>query len=277
MDKPKWNRNNILHWILERHSQGESVRAKDALAYNSNMYHVAVRSFGSWAGALATAGINLPPRKGARTWSPKQVLSAIRRAGVKPESLCFSNMCKHRRGLLEAAKKHFGSRRKALIAAGIDPESARLTRRWDRESVIEVILDRAVKNEPLAVTKVSPRSLGGWGIRLFGSWADALRAAGLDPDRYVGVRSTTILKDSSVKVNHSQRWSRDRIASELRRRVHEGKPINMARLKIKNRSLHSAIRRYFENWDAALVHAGLNPQEFRKCRSRHIRTAPLTR
>ena len=260
MAKPKWNHNSILHWIIERHSKGESVRAKESFASDRTMRHAAVKAFGSWTGALSAAGIRLPHQKGASTWSPKKVLSAIQRASVKPKSLCYSNMRKRRKSLLAAGEKYFGSWRKALIAAGIDPLSARLTRRWDRESVIEAILDRVVKNEPLAVTKVSPRSLGDWGTRLFGSWSDALQAAGLDPNQYVSVRSTTVLKS-----NRSQKWSRARVASELRCRVREGKPIDVARLKTENRSLHSSIRRFFVSWDAALVHAGLNPQEFRKC------------
>ena len=260
MAKPKWNRNSILHWIIERHSKGESVRAKEAFASDRTMRHAAAKAFGSWAGALSAAGIRLPHQKGASTWSPKKVLSAIRRASVKPKSLCYSNMRKRRKSLLAAGEKYFGSWRKGLIAAGIDPLSVRLTRRWDRESVIEAILDHAVKNEPLAVSKVAPRSLGDWGIRLFGSWSDALRAAGLDPNQYVGVRSTTVLKS-----NRSQKWSRAGVASELRRRARESKPLDMVQLKTNNRSFHSAISRYFENLDAALMYAGLNPQEFRKC------------
>jgi len=234
-----------------------------------------MRSFGSWTGALAAAGINMPARQGARTWSPKKVIRGIQRASVKPESLCYKNMMIRRRSLLEAAKKHFGSWRKALIAAGVDPESVRLTRRWDRESVIEAILDRAVKNEPLAVTKVSPSSLADWGVRIFGSWGDALRAASLDPDEYVGVRGPKgYAADSSAQAKtippttaRPQKWSKDRIAEELRRRVQEGKAINMARLKIEDRRLHSAVRRHFRRWDAAVRHAGLDPEEFRGHRS----------
>ena len=274
MDTPKWSRDSILRWILERDSRGEPIRAKDALAYNSYMYREAMRSFGSWTGALATAGINLPVRQGARTWSPKKVIRGIQRASVKPESLCYKNMMIRRRSLLEAAKKHFGSWRKALIAAGVDPESVRLTRTWDRESVIEAILDRAVKEEPLAVTKVSPGSLAQWGIRIFGSWAEALLAAGLDPDQYVYIRSPRLAARKGAQTEGidpppaKQRWSKDRVASELRRRVREGKAINMARLKIENRPLHSAVRRHFGGWATAVLHAGLAPDSHRGSRLR---------
>ena len=280
MDTPKWNRDSILRWILERDSQGKPIRAKDALAYNSYMHREAMRSFGSWASALAAAGINLPARQGARTWSPKKVIRGIQRARAKPESLCYKNMRNRRRGLLEAAKKHFGSWRKALIAAGVDPESVRLTRTWDRESVIEAILDRAIKDEPLAVTKVSPKSLAQWGIRIFGSWGDALNAAGLDPDQYVHIRAPGLATDSGTQTEVSeppappQKWSKDRIASELRWRAEKGKAINMARLKIEDRRLHSAVRRHFANWNAAVLHAGLAPSEFRGHRSNRSVRSP---
>jgi len=269
MARPKWTRDSILRWILERDSQGEPIWAKDALTYNSYMYRQAMRSFGSWTGALAAAGIKLPDRRGARTWSPKKVIRAIQRASVKPESLYYKNMMVRRRSLLEAAKKHFGSWRKALIAAGVDPESVRLTRTWDRESVIEAILDRAVKDEPLAVTKVSPRSLAHWGISIFGSWRDALRAAGLDPDQYVYARASGPLTDKNAQTEDfepapaKRKWSKDRVAEELRRRAQEGKAINMARLKTEDRPLHSAIRRHCGSWGVALRYAGLAPEAFR--------------
>jgi hypothetical protein len=270
MDTSKWNRDNILRWILERDSRGEPVRAKDALAYNAYMHREAIRSFGSWAIALAAAGINLRVRRGRRTWSPKKVIRAIRRASVKPESLCYRNMQIRRGGLLSTAKQLFGSWRKALIAAGIDPESVRLSRRWDRESVIEAILDRAVRNEPLAVTKVSPSSLGKWGIRLFGSWENALRAAGLNPDQYVRARAPSAVIDTDIQSGanppsgvQQQKWSRDRIASELRQRVQDGKAVNPAHLRIEDYRLYSAIRRYFSSWSAALLHAGFDPEKYR--------------
>ena len=259
MAELKWNHNSVLHWIIQRHSNGEFVRAKEAFAYNHSMYYAGVRAFGSWAGALSAAGINPPLHKGASTWSPKKILNAIQCASAKPKSLCYSNMRKRRQALLGAAEKYFGSWRNALIAADIDPLSTRLIRRWDRESVIEAILDRAVKNEPLAASKVSPRSLGDWGVKIFGSWPDALLAAGLDPDQYVRFQSTAVSKN-----NCSRKWSRALIASELRHHVREGKSINMSRLKVENGSLYSAIRRYFEDWDAAIMYAGMNPQKFRQ-------------
>jgi len=272
MDTPKWNRHAVVLWILKRDSRSKSVRAKDARACNSYMYREAVALFGSWTGALAAAGINLPPREGARTWSPKKVINAIQRASVKPELLCYKNVHERRRGLLEAAKKYFGSWRKALMTAGIDPESVRLARRWTREALIEAILDRAVKNEPLAVTKVLPNSLAQWGIRLFGSWGNALRAAGLDPGQYVRARTPAVAPrigtQAGVRPRPTtcpQKWSKDRIAARLRKRVSEGKPINMARLKIEDRTLHGAIRRHFGRWTAALLYAGLAPEEHSGC------------
>jgi hypothetical protein len=270
MDTSKWNRDNILRWILERDSQGEPVRAKDALAYNAYMHREAIRSFGSWAIALAAAGINIRVKRGRRTWSPKKVIRAIRGASVKPESLCYRNMRIRRGSLLSTAKQLFGSWRKALIAAGVDPESVRLSRRWDRESVIEAILDRAVRNEPLAVTKVSPSNLGNWGVRLFGSWENALRAAGLNPDQYVSARAPAAVIDTNMQPGASppsdarqQKWSRDRITSELRHRVQHGKAVNPAQLRIEDPRLYSAIRRHFSSWSAALLHAGLNPEKYR--------------
>ena len=284
MDTPKWNRDNILMWILERDSKKMPVRAKDAKAYSNYMYRQAVRAFGSWTVALATAGIKLRTKRGKRRWSPHKVIRAIQRASVKPESLCYTNMQKRSRSLHDAARNFFGSWRKALITAGIDPESVRLKRSWDRESLIEAILDRAVKNKPLSVTKVSPKSLGTWGVRLFGSWREALCAAGLDPDQYIRVRLPIGSRDASSRGGASpfsttqpRKWSKDRIASELHRRVREGKAINPVCLKIEERYIHSAIRRHFDSWCAALIYAGLDPEKFSKRRCKLTKKAPQVR
>ena len=56
--------------------------------------------------------------------------------------------------------------------------------KWTREEIIRRILDLDAKGYPLTVGKpgVSP-ALYQAGSRIFGSWRNALQAAGLSPDR----------------------------------------------------------------------------------------------
>lgn len=244
--------------------------AKDAFTFNSYMYRAAVTSFGSWMGALTAAGIN--PRRMNRhiyPWNQKRIVAAILQLAKKHQLLCYSIVHQHHRSLYEAARTHFGSWRKALITAGINPAFVPKSRQWEKEDVIEAILARAVRNEPLSVTKVTPSSLPHWGIRLFGSWETALESAGLDPKQHIGVRTVSCKHPSAtapsiVKSKRVRRWSCEHIAKALHNRFQAGKLMHISSIRREDRCLYSAIRRYFGSWDQAMLFAGLNPEEYRR-------------
>lgn len=265
----KWSRESIVRWILERDAQGLRVLAKDALAHNSYMHRSAVASFGSWAGALAAAGVRVPKTdRHVHPWTPNLVAAAILRIANEQHALCYSEVHLKHRSLYEAARTHFGSWRNALISVGIDPISVRKAKKWDKHDVIEAILACAVRKEPLAVTKVRPRMIAHWAIRLFGSWKDALRAAGLDPKQYIGPRQRPRTRNASVggvvgMTRTPIRWSQGRIAEALRFRLQTGQAMHMARIRREDRRLYSAIRHYFGSWAVAMRFAGFDPEAHR--------------
>lgn len=88
--------------------------------------------------------------------------------------------------LVQAARAYFGSWAGAVAAAGVDPAAFRRAVPWTRERVVEAVLRRALGDEPLAARAVRPRSLAAAGAKFFGSWDEAVAAAGLDPARYAG-------------------------------------------------------------------------------------------
>jgi hypothetical protein len=91
------------------------------------------------------------------------------------------------RGLIEAgehrllhAVHHFGGLRRARRLAGLPtPRTRRLKNRLDAENVLREIRRRHHEDEPLASTRI-PVSLQSAAQRHFGSWRDAIEAAGLD-------------------------------------------------------------------------------------------------
>jgi hypothetical protein len=72
------------------------------------------------------------------------------------------------RSLYGATRRIFGSWRKAVVAAGVNPTKLQRVIQWNRERVIEAILKHALRNEPLAAELVDPRSLVAAGQRFFG-------------------------------------------------------------------------------------------------------------
>ncbi len=147
--------------------------------------------------------------------------------------------------LTAAAIRHFGCWGKALTAAGIDHEAVANRRMWTFERVIKAIhrLDR----QGVALNYASVHKVDG-GLpqaarKLLGSWNDALRAAGYDPEQIRASRRP---------------WTHEEIIDLIRRRVAAGLPV--ASYNVAPLSAEIASRRIFGSWKAALRAAGVpNP------------------
>jgi len=140
------------------------------------------RHFGSIANARRIAGIRAPELE--RRWSKANVVAEIRRLhqrGVRITDLALKD---GHAGLLTAIREYFGSIVTARRAARV-PEPAPLPRkkrqRWDEARVIAEIEELDRTDQPIAASKV-PNPLLKAGKRYFGSWKDAVEAAGLSYD-----------------------------------------------------------------------------------------------
>ncbi|MBX9766528.1 MAG: hypothetical protein K2X47_04585 [Bdellovibrionales bacterium] len=118
-------------------------------------------------------------------------------------------------GLYKTGIKLFGSWNSCLVAAGIDPKNARFQRRrqslWDKNMIIRVIRELYVagfalntknirwdicEEKTALLKKITGRKTSGYGLyrtgeKLFGSWANSISAAGLDPKKIKFVRPKT--------------------------------------------------------------------------------------
>jgi hypothetical protein len=280
-----WTRNSILREILRREAQGMPLNVRAICADNESLYKAARRCFGSWSSAMAAAGLRRCSTRSAWRGNARLIIAAIRRTAQHPGELAYSFMMKHRRRLYDAAIHHFGTWKKALLAADIDPDSVRKLPLWHRDSILEAILSRALRNQPLGTTTVRPQSLSTAGISQFGSWPEALRSAGLDPKKYVGIQVRNAEKaippkDSEERPFRSEahgpdtragpdsRWSLDRITQEIRRRFREGKALNDKGVRVDDMRLYWAAVQRFRCWSNALVFADLNQDFFRKRKRR---------
>lgn len=174
---------------------------------------------------------------------------AVIRAILKMEIDGVSLKSRHVRvdnpDLSTAAIRYFGCWGKALMAAGIDHEAVANRRTWTLERVIHAIhqLDR----QGVALNYASVHKVDG-GLpqaarKLLGSWNDALRAAGYDPEQ--------------IRANRRP-WTRDQIIHLIRRRAASGLPV--ASYNVAPLSAEIASRRIFGSWKAALRAAGVqNP------------------
>ena len=223
MPRRSMTREEVLEAIRTRHARGEAVVGL-SLAL-PKLYHAARVAFGSWREAVLAAGVpvNVP-----RKWTRERVLEAIRlrhRQGPPLAKVWQDDM-----GLLDAATKHFGSWRKALLAAGLQ---AAPRQRWSRETILESL--RAHYNRGHTAVHLIDPKLSAAVTRFFGNLDNAYEAAGL-PHR-------------------PGRWSKRRIVDTIQDYYVRGKPIQF--VGFKDKRLAAAANRYFGSWREAVTAAGL--------------------
>ncbi|MDB5325905.1 MAG: helix-turn-helix domain protein [Phycisphaerales bacterium] len=265
-----WTRESIIRHLLEREAKGLPLTVGGP-GIDKSMYSAARRIFGSWRNAIQAVGITPHDVLTWERWSPPKILVMIRHFARRNRPLTTKQMDQRYHNVVTAARRHFGSWNKAVLAAGVDPRKLQRVIPWTSERVIEAILTRALRNESLVPSRVEPRSLLEAGHRFFGSWHDAIAAAGLDPvlasrkeTRTVGAPDdkghSGIPKPSERPKLH---WNNDRVIAAIRLRLLERKPVHCAALAQDDKRLYNAMRRYFGGWKKAMRAVGLDPAAHR--------------
>ena len=273
----KWSRERIIREILRREASGLSLDLGVADPVQSSLYQAASRVFGSWRNAVMAAGISPEKARVHDPWPPGKILASIKSLARRKRPLRPAEL-KHRyHPLVEAARRHFGSWPKAVIAAGVEPDKLKRVMPWTKERIIEAILTRALNCEPLGSRTVKPRSLAEAATRLFGSWRTALATAGIGPERasrrQCGVGSgsedgsTTHHGETVARAqvrrrrNPGTRWSEEEILQAIGARLRENKRMNAAAVDEDDGPLYRVAKRWYGGWRSALLAAGLNPDE----------------
>lgn len=281
----KWTREQIIRQILRRETAGRPLSTGGEDGVEHTLYQAGSRIFGSWRNAVKAAGIHPDRALAHDRWPPSRILAMIRTLARRRRAIRKAEL-KHRYDcLVAAARRTFGSWPKAIIAAGVDPAKLLHAVPWTRERIIETVLTRALKNEPLASGRVHPKSLVEAANRIFGNWSQALSAAGLDPQRYIGkwngdrlgsenlpdsdsgqttgsASNTETTNTGSVGLNR-RRWTPEEVVQGILARLREQKPMNAVAVRSHDSSLYQAARRRFGCWRNAIAAAGLNPVQFR--------------
>lgn len=170
----RWTKKRIVEAIQERYVRGSAIRFvgfKDkALGY------AARRHFGTWQAALEAAGLEsrAPKHVPVRTWTRENVIATIQARTQRDGKLVA--LWREDQGLYSAAKKHFGTWRQAVLAAGLQPTR----KKWTPSLVIRGIHARHKGGMALSsIVFKEDAPLAGAATRLFGSWRSALEAAGV--------------------------------------------------------------------------------------------------
>lgn len=277
-----WTRERIIRDILEREAEGRALTVGGA-GVDKQLYSAARRIFGSWRNAIIAAGI--PPDRVLtwERWSPAKILAKIRAISRRSRPLTTGQVEQRYGNLVSAARRHFGSWSNAMLAAGVDPARMQRVVPWTRERVIEAILTRMLRSDPLVARLIEPRSLVEAGHKFFGSWRAAVTAAGLDPRitempprRRKRTRPDRARQPADLAAARPLPWSAESVVDAIHARVQERLPVNAWAVSRDHSALYRAGIRHLKTWDDALRAAGLNPDEHRRRRPLAALTADRT-
>lgn len=180
--RPPWTLDSVIAALRDIHSTGRELN-HGALAGGS-LTNAAAQLFGSWDGALRAAGFAPEKIRLCRSaWTAESIIEEIRlRHGRGQAVNSYGLNCT---SLRNAAYRFFGSWRKALLLAGLDPDKIQKRKPrckpWTVDTALREIQRKHAAGEALNTNDISPYSLRMSGVKFFGSWDAALTAAGLDP------------------------------------------------------------------------------------------------
>lgn len=223
----RWSKRSVLQAIHCRHESGlplSRVWQEDA-----PLFDAAVRYFGNWEQAMRAAGMQPSPRK---RWSRDRVITELQHWQR------HSTLSLHQAdaNLAAAAARLFGSLDAAMEAAHVVPKG----RRWSKLKIIEAIQDRYVRGQPVNIAGFRDIKLAAAAKRHFGSWREAVAAAGLT-DKYSAPTPT-------------RSWTKDAVLEAIQTWSQQGRPLTD--VSKQDQGLYCGAKLHFGSWRAALRAAG---------------------
>ncbi len=238
-------REDIIRQIVAREIANKPIDAGKVEIRAPALFAAANELFGTWETALRYAGVRHYERRAIADLTPDAVLRKLRHLCNNGYALGSRHNQKRDPQLFEATRKHFGTWRKSLTAAGIDINRLyRGTRGRQPAEVVEAIKRR--HDQGLRMNRcyvmLEDNDLCMIGVRLFGSWGRALEAAGITPPET------------------KPKWNQESIVRAIQIRYAKGGSLKHKAVRKSERSLYNAARSHFGSWHAARTAAGFDRQ-----------------
>lgn len=124
-----------------------------------------------------------------------------------------------------------------------------MKQKWSKEKIVEMIKDLKKQNIDISASNISrnyiPLFTAACSRRYFSSWANAVKAAGIDYDLILEVGKVRRRKKLT-------KWSKEQVLEEVRKAESQ----NLLTTYRERLALYSAARREFGSWKQALEAAG---------------------
>ena len=172
-----WDRQKIIKKLQNMRDRNLPLYARYMLKTHAALFSSSRREFGSWNNALRAAGVtqqvpkNLYKGRLGTLRSLRDVIETSSKAAIPPV-------------LKSQAAYYFGSLRNALTALKTDE---RLMAGWSKQKIVTTLLRMHKAKESLSPWKARCEipALASAARNYFGSWRNALQAAGIDPNRHI--------------------------------------------------------------------------------------------
>lgn len=183
-----WTKVKIIAAIKQLHMQGADLSPTAAQIEHSALFSSArsASHFGSWRAAIEASGFNYDEFKRVKQrWTREEIIQRICELHGDGEDLLDPQFKTRHRSLYLAACAHryFGSWRRAVEGAGLDHEKMRESRVWTKNRILDTIKSLAQEGKPLGWAYIEQHEPGIYRAARrkenFGSWANALSAAGV--------------------------------------------------------------------------------------------------
>lgn len=186
----KWSKQSIAAEIVRMQKSGENLNYANIAQQHVALLRAATRYFGSWRAAVEFAGLDYEAIRKYKTWTKERIIERIRQLHAAGCDLSWRHVSTNVDPQLAAAatkRKHFGSWRNAIEAAGLKYSDIRRYREWDEQAVINRLRELHAQGKDLNAKSVEEMdiTLITAARRRFDSWDRALTAAGLDYTKIV--------------------------------------------------------------------------------------------
>ncbi len=264
---------SVLAEIRRRHAAGIPVKGGAVLRgehRDTMLYKTGREYFGNWLNAIEAAGLDYGEvskqglrkivRRRIRKYADRDaVVSEIRKRAEAGQPLNWGALAKGQykdTRLHRSGREYFGSWAAALEAADFDArkihrEATPSQQKYPDQKAVVAELRRRNKNQmPLngvavRIGKQRDNALHTTGIALFGSWRNAVEAAGFN---YADCKPPPRRKYADA----------DAVALELQRRHDAGLPLHSCLIRgHRDQALHHACKKFFGSWLAAVKASGL--------------------
>jgi hypothetical protein len=179
----RWSKVEVLRLIKELNAKGEPLNSGHVARNHSALAYAGRKYLGSWEAAIKAAGLDYDKIRRKSFWSRKKIVERIRELKAAGEPLHVSAAEVRYGGLVGAATVYFGSWRLAIKASGMDYSKIKRQKEWSKKMIASEI--KRMRRQGLRLETTIPvrekyRTLHAAAVRYFGSWAAAMKAAGLE-------------------------------------------------------------------------------------------------